>query len=216
MISGIFMINQKGNVILNRFFRDMNSQSAVKQFRTQIIAAKETGSLAPIQYIGGFTFLLIRQKNCYLVAITKKNVNPSLGFEYLYQLHRILVAYLGEAYTENDIRNHFTLIYELLEETMDFGYPQNCSIDVLKMYVNLATLKDGPKANANALTSQITGAIDWYRDLGHMNFHLYCRRRDGIRYADNEVYLDIFESVNLLLSTDGDWTFGIIYCVNDG
>jgi AP-2 complex subunit mu-1 len=39
------------------------------------------------------------------------------------------------------------------------------------------------------LTSQITGAIDW--------------RREGIRYKRNEVYLDVFESVNLLMSSTG-------------
>jgi hypothetical protein len=31
-------------------------------------------------------------------------------------------------------------VYELLDETMDYGYPQNCSIDVLKMYINLGSL----------------------------------------------------------------------------
>jgi AP-2 complex subunit mu-1 len=39
------------------------------------------------------------------------------------------------------------------------------------------------------LTSQITGAIDW--------------RREGIKYKRNEIYLDVFESVNLLMSSNG-------------
>ena len=39
------------------------------------------------------------------------------------------------------------------------------------------------------LTSQITGAIDW--------------RREGIRHKRNEVYIDVLESVNLLLSSTG-------------
>ncbi len=39
------------------------------------------------------------------------------------------------------------------------------------------------------LTSQITGQIDW--------------RRDGIRYRKNEVYIDVLESVNILMSATG-------------
>lgn len=39
------------------------------------------------------------------------------------------------------------------------------------------------------LTSQITGAIDW--------------RREGIRYRKNEVFTDVLESVNLLVSANG-------------
>ena len=28
-------------------------------------------------------------------------------------------------------------MYELLDETLDYGYPQNCAIDVLQLYINL-------------------------------------------------------------------------------
>jgi AP-2 complex subunit mu-1 len=44
--------------------------------------------------------------------------------------------------------------------------------------------------DASQLTSQITGAIDW--------------RREGIRHKKNEVYIDVLESVNLLMSSTGE------------
>lgn len=44
--------------------------------------------------------------------------------EYLYQKIRVLQAYLGEKFTEDKVRNNFTLLYELFDETIDFGYPQ--------------------------------------------------------------------------------------------
>ncbi len=56
------------------------------------------------------------------------------------------------------------LIYELMDETMDFGYPQNCAIDLLRLYINLGMVrqtKDEDK-DAGQLTSQITGIVDWY------------------------------------------------------
>jgi len=60
----------------------------------------------------------------YFVALTRSNVNPALAFEYMFQLIKILKAYLGEDFDENNMRNNMTLIYELMDETMDFGYPQ--------------------------------------------------------------------------------------------
>lgn len=33
-------------------------------------------------------------------------------------------AYFGDNFDEDSVRNHFTLIYELMDETMDYGYPQ--------------------------------------------------------------------------------------------
>lgn len=85
----------------------------------------------------------------------------ALVFQFLYQLNGIFKEYFGKKYTEvrayeprstsqsiinhglthqESIRDNFTLVYELLDETMDYGYPQNCSIDVLKMYINLGSL----------------------------------------------------------------------------
>ena len=82
-----------------------------------------------------------------------------------------------------------TLIYELMDETMDFGYPQNCAVDVLRLYINLGSVKPQDEPEPEQLTKQITGAIDW--------------RREGIRYKKNEVYIDVLESVNLLISNTG-------------
>lgn len=55
--------------------------------------------------------------------------------------HCTTQAYFGEQFDEDAIRNHFTLVYELMDETMDFGYPQNCAIEVLRQYINLGTVQ---------------------------------------------------------------------------
>ncbi|CCI42631.1 unnamed protein product [Albugo candida] len=192
MISALFLLGQKGEIVLHRFYRDDVSRRAADTFRMQVIAAKETGSLPPIKHIDGCSFLYTRHENLYLVAVTRANINTALVFQFLYQLNGIFKEYFGKKYSEESIRDNFTLVYELLDETVDYGYPQNCSIDVLKMYINLGSLSssDGPLATQpSQLTSQITGAIDW--------------RREGIKYKRNEVYLDVFESVNLLMSSNG-------------
>ena len=88
------------------------------------------------------------------------------------------------------MRNNMTLIYELMDETMDFGYPQNCAVDVLRLYINLGNIRPLDEPDTAQLTSQITGAIDW--------------RREGIRHKKNEVYIDVLESINLLLSSSGN------------
>ena len=159
-------------------------------FETQVIAAKETGTQAPVKRIENCSFLYTRHLNMYFVALTRSNVNPALVFEYLFQKIRILKAYLGEEFDENSMRNNMTLIYELMDETMDFGYPQNCAVDVLRLYINLGNIRQQDEPDTSQLTSQITGAIDW--------------RREGIRHKRNEVYIDVLESVNLLMSSTGD------------
>lgn len=50
--------------------------------------------------------------------------------------------------------------------------------------------KDAEEKDAGQLTSQITGIVDW--------------RREGLRYRKNEVYIDVNESVNLLMGANGN------------
>ena len=138
----------------------------------------------------GTTFVYVRQKNLFLVATTRANPNIFMILEFLLQKVRILKSYLGENFDEDAVQGNFTLIYELLDETMDYGYPQNCSVDVLRLYINLGSvMQNVPQKDGGALTSQITGAIDW--------------RREGIKYRKNEVYIDVHETVSLLTSASG-------------
>lgn len=138
-----------------------------------MIAAKEASTSPPVRLLDSSTFVFTRHLNIYFVAVTRSNVNPSLVLEYLYQKVRVLQAYLGDSFTEDKVRNNFTLLYELFDETVDFGYPQNTSVDVLKMYINLGKQRQKVAQDQGSLTSQITGAIDW--------------RREGIRHKRNEV-----------------------------
>lgn len=99
-------------------------------------------------------------------------------------------TYLGDKFNDESVQANFTLIYELMDETMDNGYPQNCAIDVLQLYINLGdVLERQVNASGTALTSQITGAIDW--------------RREGLKYRKNEVHIDVHEIVTLHTSISG-------------
>ena len=74
---------------------------------------------------------------------------------------------------------------------MDYGFPQIMDPDLLKMYItqgkqsaemtNLEKLKQ--------ITIQATGAISW--------------RAEGIKYKKNQVFIDVIENVNVLLSNRG-------------
>ena len=39
----------------------------------------------------------------------------ALAFELLFQMNRIFQSYLKDDYSEDDVRNNFTLIYEVLD-----------------------------------------------------------------------------------------------------
>lgn len=61
-------------------------------------------------------------------------------FEFLYRFVQISRAYFGKL-DEESVKNNFVLLYELLDEILDFGYPQNSEIDTLKMYITTESIK---------------------------------------------------------------------------
>uniref|UniRef100_A0A3B4ZPK3 AP-2 complex subunit mu-A n=1 Tax=Stegastes partitus TaxID=144197 RepID=A0A3B4ZPK3_9TELE len=109
-------------------------------------------------------------------------------FEFLYKMCDVMTAYFGKISEEN-IKNNFVLIYELLDEILDFGYPQNSETGALKTFITQQGIKGQTKEEQSQITSQVTGQIGW--------------RREGIKYRRNELFLDVLESVNLLMSPQG-------------
>ena len=57
----------------------------------------------------------------FFVCVTRSNVNPAMGFSFLFAMVSLFKAYFGGDVNESRIRNNFTIVYELLDETMDHG-----------------------------------------------------------------------------------------------
>ena len=162
MISGIFIFNQKGEVLISRLYRHDLKRSIADVFRIHVLSSTDIRS--PITTLGSTTFFHVKRENIYIVAVTKVNANAALVFEFLSRLvDGIGRSYFGKM-DEEGVKNNFVLIYELLDgtstkqgpsflkewvrslliiflEILDFGYPQNSDIDALKMYITTESIK---------------------------------------------------------------------------
>jgi AP-2 complex subunit mu-1 len=192
-ISGIFVMNGAGDVVVQRFYRDDVSRTATNNFKSRVIAAKEVGASPPVKMIDGSTFMYCRHEDIFFVAVTKGNCNPALVFQFMQNLINIFDAYFsGEhrKFGEKDLRNNFTLVYELLDEVMDFGYPQTTSVDLLQLHINTGEMRKlMAKKNVKLDPKDLTGAVDW--------------RTEGVRHKKNEIFIDVIEQVELLVSVNG-------------
>ena len=66
-----------------------------------------------------------------VLAMSKRNTNASEVILFLHRLIQVLVEYFKEL-EEESIRDNFVIIYELLDEMMDFGYPQTTESKILQ------------------------------------------------------------------------------------
>ncbi|GFS44080.1 clathrin adaptor complexes medium subunit family protein [Actinidia rufa] len=84
--------------------------------------------------VDGVNYFHVKVVGLLFVATTRTNVSPSLVLELLQRIARVIKDYLG-VLNEDSFRKNFVLVYELLDEVVDFGYVQTTSTEVLKSYV---------------------------------------------------------------------------------
>lgn len=184
--SAIYILDSKGKVLISRNYRGDICMSVIEKFMPLMMDREEDGSVQPVLPCDDVFFMYIKQSNVYIVATTRKNANAGLIFSFLYKVSEIFVEYFKDL-EEESIRDNFVIIYELLDEVMDFGFPQTTDTRILQEYITQEShkLEAAPK-----LPPAVTNAVSW--------------RSEGIKYRKNEVFLDVIESVNLMVSAAGN------------
>jgi AP-1 complex subunit mu len=105
----------------------------------------------------------------------------------------VYVHYFGSL-EEEALRDNFVIAHELLDETADAGHPQFTEGAILAEYIKTGSAAEallgllGENVQARP-PAAVTGAVSW--------------RREGIRYKKNEVFLDVVERVNAVVSPTG-------------
>lgn len=190
MASSVVLINIKGEVLIYRCYKYDVSRQETMEFCRKIISTKEAKEM-PIIYMNGVSYIFTTEGEIVLLVTTKINVNTGTMFNFLYSFIKICKSYFGE-FSEAKIRENFVLIYELLDEVMDYGYPQLSDTELLKKFIYQGQVKNDPQAQLKLTSTltQLTASVSW--------------RQPGIFYVNNEVYIDIIENINLLISRTGE------------
>jgi AP-1 complex subunit mu len=188
-ISAIYFLDRKGRVIIFRNYRGEVDEDISEGFTDEVLELDEA-NMKPAFTINNVHYIWIKHQNIYLVAVGKRNINVALTFSFLYKLKDILKEYFN-ILEEETVKDNFVLIYELLDEIMDHGYPQTTESKILKDFIMIESNKKTKDNKENlALTSTMTNTVSW--------------RKEGIHYKMNEAWLDVIEKVDELISSNGN------------
>jgi AP-1 complex subunit mu len=66
-----------------------------------------------------------------VLALSRRNTNVAEVIIFLHRFVQVLVEYFKEL-EEESIRDNFVIIYELMDEMMDYGYPQTTESKILQ------------------------------------------------------------------------------------
>lgn len=184
-ISAIFFLDSKGKPVLYRDYRGDVPLKAAERFLSKLGELEEVGRATPVILDEHHSYLYVQYSNLYLLAVTRANVNAAAVLVFLHKLVEIFKHYFTEL-EEESLRDNFVIAYELLDEVMDFGYPQFTEAKILSEYIKTDAYKMAVQARP---PMAVTNAVSW--------------RTEGLHYKKNEVFLDVVESVNLLVNSNG-------------
>ena len=190
-ISAIYILDHKGRVMISRSYKGDVSSNVYESFNKKMLEYDEGTSNPVIEDGIGNIFFFKRVKNIIFLLVSKRNSNAILAYSFLYKLIDVFREYFKEI-EEESIKDNFVVIYELLDEMMDNGYPQYTEVKVLSEFIKCERhemVKEKKQSLEMSMPSAMTDTVSW--------------RKLGIVYKKNECYLDVIEKVNMVVNSAG-------------
>ncbi len=159
MISQLIVLSPRGDVIILKDFKGNVSKSshevlfkAINSASVSSVSSVSSSSptAGPAFCIDGTNYAYIHAGSLYWGVTTRENVSPSLLVELLNRLFWIANDYVGHV-SEESVRKNFVLLYELVDEIMDYGFPQNSSTERLKEFIAMEPAVMRPKGVGGTL-----------------------------------------------------------------
>ena len=121
MISQLFVLSSRGDVLVNRDFRADLPHGTPELFYRQLRRG-EPGQPAAFA-LEGVAFFFLRRAGLFLVCTARQPPAAALALELLEQLAALVRSFCG-ALSEEALRLNAVLVYELLDELIDYGHPR--------------------------------------------------------------------------------------------
>lgn len=232
MASVVYLLDSRGRPILHRDYRGDVPVSVVDAFPLLLLknstAAATTAAadidvttnlaeidVPPVIYDNGLSYAFVLHNGIFVLAVCKSDVNVFNVLVYLRSLVTVLATHFKDL-NEISIKDNYSSTYELLDEMMDFGIPQVTDDKVLKEYITqqsftfeklIQTVSSSAtsshrkvkqaKQDRRAPPTTLTNQVSW--------------RPEGIVYKRNEAYLDVIESIDMLINSRGQMLSSEIY-----
>lgn len=149
VVSAVFVLDLKGRVIIYRDYRGDVKPNLAEKFVSKLNELEEVGKLTPVLCDEGVSYVWVQHSNLYLLGVTRSNANATAVVLFLHRLVEVFKQYFQEL-EEESLKDNFVIVYELLDEVMDFGYPQFTEAKILAEYI---------KTDAHKMELQVSWAV---------------------------------------------------------
>ncbi|KAI8350120.1 AP-3 complex subunit MU-1 [Blakeslea trispora] len=213
MINSLFVLNNQGKIIIEKHWRGIISRQIVDVFNDECakFLSSTPGSLTknntatkeiyftredvpPVLETNKYWLLNVLRDDLTWLCPVEREVDPMLVFEFIHRIIDVLTDYLGDV-SESSIRENFVIVYQLLEEMMDYGYPLTTEPNALKEIIVPPTI-------INKMMTTV-GAVAGVTPKLPQNMSNIPWRKAGVKYTQNEIYFDMIEEIDATIAANG-------------
>ncbi|XP_056426120.1 AP-4 complex subunit mu-1 isoform X2 [Hyla sarda] len=203
MISQLFILSSKGDLLIYKDYHGLSTSSnAADGLYLKLSTLPVDQAPVVMEHEGGH-FLHTRHRGLYFVISVRPDDSPFMYLDLLNRLAALIRDYCGDL-SEDVIRLNFALIYELLDEVLDYGFIQTTSTDVLKNFIqsdpvvtkqfSLLDLSSVGLFGAETQQSKVAPSSAASRPV------LSSRHPQG---DQNEIFLDVIERMTVAIGANG-------------
>ena len=152
------------------------------------------GDPPPCFNVDGINYFYTKKFGIFFVATTKHTVSPSYVMDILYRMMKVFRDFCG-VLNEESIRKNFVLIYEIIDEIIDYGHPQLMTTENIKQFIVNEPILIQPKAQATS--SSFAPRIFSSNTVASTAIQRPLSQITDKKNMKNEIFVDIFEKLSV-------------------
>ena len=162
--SALYVLDANFKRLLHRDWRGDSVPAHVDAFAAHLNDTETESELKPVFHDPdlGVTFVWIRHADLYFLAVSKQNANATALLCFLHALIKVLTHYF-QTLEEESVRDNFVIIYELLDEVCDNGYPQFTEAKILSEFIKTGKYFPTPNPASTFAHTRLTLSFIYLR-----------------------------------------------------
>ncbi|OAY81756.1 AP-3 complex subunit mu [Ananas comosus] len=198
MLQCIFLLSDSGEVMLEKQMTAHRVDRSICAWFWDYVLSQGGDSSKILQVIASPTHYIFQvyREGITFLACTQVEMPPLMAIEFLSRVADVLTDYLGSL-NEDLIKDNFVIVYEILDEMMDNGFPLTTEPNILREMIappdivsKMLNVVTGKSSNvSNKLPEATASCVPW--------------RKTGLKNASNEVYVNLVEELDALVNREG-------------
>lgn len=202
MIHSLFIINSTSDIILEKHWKKIISRSVCDYFFEAQNSAAKPEDIPPVITTPHHYLISVYRNGVFFVAVTTSEVPPLFVIEFLDRVVTTFHDYFNDC-SENVIKDNYVVVYEILDEMLDNGFPLATESNVLKELIK-------PPNILRTIANTVTGGSNVSSILPSGQLSSVPWRRTCVKYTNNEAYFDVIEEVDAIIDKTGSTIFSEI------